>query len=58
MNGFPVNKSGLTFPEVMDPLDPFDEHFYPGGEFDMADNVYEPESQEPTSRYDEHSLCM
>jgi hypothetical protein len=58
MNGFPVNKSGLSVPEILNPLDPFDERFYTGGEFDTTDAIYEPESQEQTSEYDEHMPRM
>ena len=49
LNGSPINRSGLSLPGNSHSLDPFDERFYPGGEFD-ADDIYVPEPmQEQTS---------
>jgi hypothetical protein len=40
-----LNPSGLFLPENPNAFNPFDERYYPGGEFD---DIYEPESQQET----------
>jgi hypothetical protein len=40
-DGLPINKSGLSLPDNPNPLDPYDERFYPGGEFDATSDIYE-----------------
>lgn len=46
-DGLLANKSGLSIPENPNPLDPYDERFYPGGEFDAASDIYEAELDQP-----------
>jgi hypothetical protein len=41
----PMNRSGLTLCEKSNPLDPFDDQFYPGGEFDVNRDIYVPEQE-------------
>ena len=40
---FVMNKSGLSLPGGA--VDPYDERFYPGGEFDLDNDIYVPERQ-------------
>lgn len=54
-NGPPVNKSGLSLP---DPLDPFDERFYPGGEFDVDIYEADPMQELTTGHNNEQNLGM
>ena len=51
-----LNASGLFLPENPNALDPFDERFYPGGEFDADEDIYENESQQEVLHCDNRQI--